>query len=181
MLNIVAIQAIRKSSSLLKTLKTLLLSLAVSDLGDGLLVQPLFVASVVMELQQNNEFYVATNMVFTVKSVLFSLSSFFGIIVLSTGRFLAIHFLLLYKDLVTQKRVAAVVISIWLFSAFFSLISLQKPPNIFLAFAIIELTCEIAATYSTFKVYRVARSHLNELEAMELWALLSKHHRMAIW
>jgi len=40
MLNIVTIHAIRKASSLSKTLKTLLLSLAVSDLGVGLLGQP---------------------------------------------------------------------------------------------------------------------------------------------
>ena len=40
MLNIVTIHAIRKTPSLPKTLKTLLLSLAVSDVGVGFLVQP---------------------------------------------------------------------------------------------------------------------------------------------
>ena len=52
MLNIITIQALRKTSSLPKTLKTLLLSLAVSDLGVGLLVQPLYVAILVMEIDQ---------------------------------------------------------------------------------------------------------------------------------
>ena len=52
-LNIITIQALRKTSSLPKTLKTLLLSLAVSDLGVGLLVQPLYVAILVMEIDQN--------------------------------------------------------------------------------------------------------------------------------
>ena len=42
-LNIVAIHAIRKTNSLPKPLKTLLLSLAVSDLGVGLIVQPLYI------------------------------------------------------------------------------------------------------------------------------------------
>ena len=51
-LNIITIQALRKTSSLPKTLKTLLLSLAVSDLGVGLLVQPLYVAILVMEIDQ---------------------------------------------------------------------------------------------------------------------------------
>ena len=46
MLNIAAIYAIRKTSSLSKNLKTLLLSLAISDLGVGLLVQAMFVAYV---------------------------------------------------------------------------------------------------------------------------------------
>ena len=49
-LNIITTQAIRKTSSLPKTLKTLLLSLAASDLGVGLLVQPLYVAILVMEI-----------------------------------------------------------------------------------------------------------------------------------
>ena len=52
-LNIITMQALRKTSSLPKILKTLLLSLAVSDLGVGLLVQPLYVAILVMEIKQN--------------------------------------------------------------------------------------------------------------------------------
>ena len=53
MLNIVAIYAIRKTLSLPKNLKTLLLSLAVSDLGVGLLAQPMYVAYIIHS-QQNN-------------------------------------------------------------------------------------------------------------------------------
>ena len=54
-LNIVSIHATRKTSSLPKPLKTLLLSLAVSDLGVGLVAQPLYIADLVMELKQNTE------------------------------------------------------------------------------------------------------------------------------
>ena len=53
MLNIVAIYAIKKTSSLSKNLKTLLLNLAVSDLGVGLLAQPMNVVYI-MDFQQNN-------------------------------------------------------------------------------------------------------------------------------
>ena len=45
MLNIVTIHAIRKTSSLPKTLKTLLVSLAGSDVGVGLLGQPFYISS----------------------------------------------------------------------------------------------------------------------------------------
>ena len=55
LLNILTIQALRKAPSLAKTLKTLLLSMAVSDLGVGFLVQPLYVAILVMNIQQNTE------------------------------------------------------------------------------------------------------------------------------
>ena len=55
MLNSITIHAIRKTSSLPKPLKTLLLSLAVSDLSAGLLVHPLYIAYFAMGLEQNTE------------------------------------------------------------------------------------------------------------------------------
>ena len=53
-LNIITIQELRKTSSLPKPFETLLLSLAVSDLGQGLLVQPLYVAILVMNIEENS-------------------------------------------------------------------------------------------------------------------------------
>ena len=54
-LNIITIQALRKTSSLPQTLKTLLLSLSISDLSVGLLVQPLYVAFLAMEITKNSK------------------------------------------------------------------------------------------------------------------------------
>ena len=53
--NIIAIQALRKTS-LAKPLKTLLLSLAMSDLGVDLLVQPLYIAVGVGEIRRNSNY-----------------------------------------------------------------------------------------------------------------------------
>ena len=59
-LNIITIQALRKISSFPKPLKTLLLSLAVSDLGVGLLVHPLYIVHLVMTIEQdsNNRIFI---------------------------------------------------------------------------------------------------------------------------
>ena len=54
MLNSITIHAIRKTSSLPKPLKTLLLNLAVSDLSVGLLVHPLYLAILAMDLEHYN-------------------------------------------------------------------------------------------------------------------------------
>ena len=54
-------------------------------------------------------------------SVLFWLISFFGVVAVSVDRFLAIHLLLRYQELVTHKRVVSVVILIWVFSVLISL------------------------------------------------------------
>ena len=78
MLNIVTIHAMRKTLSLPKTLKTLLVSLAVSDVGVGLLSQPFYISLLVKWLQPNNP-DCKTYMMFTVIIHLFSVASFFGV------------------------------------------------------------------------------------------------------
>jgi len=118
-LNSVTIHALRKAASLPKPLKTLLLSLAVSDLGVGLIVQPLFIAVTA----KKSSTYDITFIVYRSTMNLLAYASFFGVMVLSADRFLAIHLHLRYQELVTHKRVVAVVISIWLFSALLSFAS----------------------------------------------------------
>ena len=54
MLNIVTIHAVRTTPSLPKTLKTLLLSLAVSDVGVGLVNQPFYISLLIKWSQENN-------------------------------------------------------------------------------------------------------------------------------
>ena len=119
MLNIVTIFAIRRTSSLPRTLKTLLLSLAVSDAGVGLLGQPLNISRLVMWLQQRDP-GCYTYKGFAIVSWSVGLASFFGVVGVSVDRYLAIHLHLRYQELVTHKRVVAVVISIWVLSVFLS-------------------------------------------------------------
>ena len=77
-LNIVTVQALGKTSSLPTPLKTLLLSLTVSDLGVGLLVQPLYVAIIVMKIKAGteNSLYHAVWMAHIIQSFLFAFASF---------------------------------------------------------------------------------------------------------
>ena len=124
MLNIVTIHAIRKTPSLSKNLKTLLLSLAVSDLGVGLVAQPLYVARLIMESQLNIETSKTYNAIYIahlVSANLFGFATLFLVIVLCAERFIAIHYYLRYQQLVTHKRVVAVVVSTWVLSGLFSL------------------------------------------------------------
>ena len=115
-LNIVTIHAIRKTALLPKPLRTLLLSLAASDVGVGLLVQPLYISTLVSRLEQKRIGCISHkgwSLVFT----LFCTSSFLNVVTISVDRFLAVRLHLRYQELVTHKRVITAVISIWLFSA----------------------------------------------------------------
>ena len=89
-LNIITMQALRKTSSLPKTLKTLLLSLAVSDLGVGLLVQPLYVAILVMEIKQNKNStaYNAVREAQLIQGKTLVFASHFGVFCISCGQIL---------------------------------------------------------------------------------------------
>ena len=154
MSNIVTIHAIRKTSSLPKSLKTLLLSLAVSDLRVGLLYHPFYIAYLAMQLEQVAEINLVYLKIFRIIRYLFFFASFFGIMALSVDRFLAIHLHLRYQELVTHKRVVAMVISAWIFSAFLSFITLWSPTRTrSIIFAVIEFACLITTTLIYYKIY----------------------------
>ena len=172
MLNILAIYAIRKTSSLSKTLKTLLLSLAVSDLGVGLLAQPLFVAYLAMDSTQTNETNESDDAIHIaglIPTNFFTYASFFSVTVLCADRFLAIHLHLRYRELVTYKRLATVVVSIWVISAFISLIRLRLPKNImYVSFAVIQSACIVTATSLSVKLYPTIRRHINQIQVPQV-------------
>ena len=167
MLNIITIHAVRKSSSLPHPLKMLLLSLAVSDLGVGLLVQPMYIALMVgriQEYQSNVNLYYA----FTTSVTFFSFASLFGVMALSIDRFLAIHLHLRYQELVTHKRVVAVVVSIWVLSAFFSLIALSIPTIIsYVIFSFIDFVCLLTITLLNVKIFMAVRRLTNQVQQLQ--------------
>ena len=166
-LNVVTVQALRKTSSLPKPLKTLLVSLAVSDLGVGLLVEPFFFGLLVKRLQRHNSFE-AVCTAYNALVCHFSVASFFGVMALSGDRFLAVYLHLRYQELVTQKRVVAVVISIWVFSAFVSLFYLWVPPNIsYIVFAVTGVVCLVFSAMLYFKIYFAVRRHRNQIQALQ--------------
>ena len=166
-LNIATIHAIRKTSLLPATLKTLLLSLAVSDVGVGLLVQPFYTFLLVNWLQLNSR--CSYNVTFHNILCLFSVASFTGVVAVSVDRFLAIHLHLRYQEHVTHKRVVALVISIWLLSLFTSLTPLWLTSDIFspiiVILAVVGLVF-IAMVY--IRIYLAVRRHNSQIHTLQV-------------
>ena len=168
MLNIVTIHAIRKTSSLPDTLKTLLLNLAVSDIGVGLFVQPFYTSLLVKWLRQNNP-GCQTYMVFVITTSSFYQASFFGVVALSIDRFLAIHLHLRYQELVTHKRVVVVVILLWVMSAFLLLTSVWIPvDNFLLVKLVLGVLGLVLTTVAYVRVYLAVRHHKGEIQALQV-------------
>ena len=189
-LNIITIQALRKTSSLPRTLKTLLLSLAASDLGVGLLAHSVFVARLI--IQQQNSSDNAYGTVFTTFSALpksiLACASFFSVVAITVDRFLAIHLHLRYQELVTHKRVITVVISIWVISAFLSLVFPaarlewipKKVPGIM--FAAIDAVCFITTGFLHYKVYASVRHHTGHIQALQVQEeAQNREMKNAVW
>ena len=168
MLNIVTIYAIYKTSAIAKTLKTLLLSLACSDVAVGLFSQPLYTFSLINGLRLRNTGCI-TKQLATILSYLFSTASFLGVVAVSVDRFLAVHLHLRYQELVTHRRVVVVVIDKWVCSAFVSLmifwglLSTQQLIN--LVGAALGF---IIALVVYIRLYFTVRRHKNQIQCMQI-------------
>ena len=166
-LNIVTIYPIMKTPSLSKNFKTLLLSLAVSDLGVGLLAQPMFAAHI-MDSKQNNETMNNDNAIyiaFRTPTNIFIPASLFSVTALCADSYLAIYLHLRYQELVTYKRVTIAVTSIWLFSALTPLFSLWIPRNIMFVYYVIKnLCCIMTATALSVKLKQTRRRHITQIQ-----------------
>ena len=170
LLNAVTMYAMQKTPSLpktLKNLKTLLLSLAVSDVGVGLLVQP-FYSSLLIKCLQRNIPSCNTFNVFGIICGLFSVASFLGIVAVSVDRFLAIHLHLRYQELVTHKRVVVVVISIWLLSASGSSMHLWVSSLVqSLCYIVIVILSVLITALVYIRIYLTVRLHKKKMQALK--------------
>ena len=157
-----------KTSSLSRNFKTLLLSLAVSDLGVGLLAQPLFVVYLAMDATQKNKTNETYDVMYTVTLIpmnFFLCASLFSVTALCADRFLAIRLHLRYQSLVTYKRLGTTVISIWVISALISVIRLFIPKHImYVIFVVVLSTCIINVTSLNVKLYLTLRRHINQIQ-----------------
>ena len=161
---------VKRTSKTSETFKSLLLSLCISDLGVGFLIQPLYVAYLTMEITKNSKntdniiAYWAVVKAYAIPQRLFVFASFFGVFAIAVDRFLAIHLHnLRYHKPVTHKRVVAVVISFWLFSViacyWYELISVLSVMSVVFIITTGLLYCKICAA---------VRHHTNQIRALQV-------------
>ena len=151
MLNSLTIYAVRKTTSLPKTLRTLLLSLAVSDIGVGFIVQPFYTSFLVKWLQLNDPKCNAYKALVAI-GLIFSQASFLNIVAASVERFLAVHLHLRYQELVSNSLLA-----FW---------NLQEV--YWLIFSIMGVTCLILTTIVYTRIYFIAQRHKNQIQSLQM-------------
>ena len=146
----------------------MLLSLAVSDVSVGLLVQP-FYTSLLIKLLKGNNLGCNTYKAFYFTAYFFPLASFCGVLAVGVDRFLAIHLHLRYQELVTHKRVVAVVMSIWLFSVFVSFLLLLVPLDIYSLVVLIIVVFGLVLSIVIYsRIYLAVRRQRNQMQALQV-------------
>ena len=168
MLNIVTIYAIHKTSAMAKTLKTLLLSLACSDVAVGLFSQPIYTFFLVKWLHLDH-INCNTYQVLNIPVYFFLAASFLGVVAVGVDRFLAVHLHLRYQELVTHKRVVVVVIGKWLCSAFVSSTVLWGLPSVWNITESVLAAFGFIVTFVVYtRIYLIIRRHKNQIHSMQV-------------
>ena len=168
MLNVVTIYAIHKTSTMPNTLKTLLLSLACSDVAVGLFIQPFYTFFLINWLRLDIP-GCNTQQVWTISSRLFSGASLLGVVAVSVDRFLAVHLHLRYQEFVSHRRVVVVVVSMWVYSAFVSLVTLWGLLSAWNLINTITVAFGFIITLVVYiRIYQTVRRHKNHIQSMQI-------------
>ena len=145
------------------------MSLVVSDLGVGLLVQPLYVTFLVMRLRENtqNSTFEIVSHLWENTAYFFTYASFFAVVAIAADRFLAIYLHLRYQELVTHKRVVAVVILIWILSAILTLLFRWTPNVEAFIIVAVDSVCYLTTALFYFNIYLAVRHHSNHIHFLQ--------------
>ena len=163
--NAVAILALRRTLALPKNFKLLLLSIAVSDVGVGLLIQPMHVAY--MSQDKSHTHFVILRDAYLIATNFLCAASFIGVTALAADRFLAINLHLRYHELVTYNRVVFVVILIWMSSAVIGLLFLWDLSVGFASVPVTTIVCLVVITLFYLKIYLAVKYHTEQIAAMQ--------------
>ena len=128
--NILVFPAIRKSTSLYLPSKLLLCGLVLTDLGVGLVVQPLFTVLLISLYKDFSRsgigcFIIAST---AITGTTMSCASVMTMELISLDRYIAFHFHLRYKEIVTANRVVVALVAVWLNSVFVASTVLWNAP-----------------------------------------------------
>ena len=136
--------------------------MSVSDLGVGLVAQPLNIYVLVSNINILSPPHIVPDHYDTIFDAyrvvgnVLTYASFFSIVALSADRFLVIRLQLRYQDAVTHKRAIAGVISFWLLSAFlpsFRFVEWLPENKSFILFVTIQFICLIISGLFYFKIF----------------------------
>ena len=161
--NSTILATIWKTPSLHSAANILLANLAVSDLAVGLLLEPFFIANILITVK----YTVHVFFLYNILGAFLSVASFTTVTAIGIERLLALRFHLRYHALVTPFRITCVVIFIWVLSAVIACSCLWDSNVLYavLSASFISLLAGNVVVY--VKIYSVVRRHQKQIHQQQ--------------
>ena len=156
-LNTLLLSAIRKNTSLHLPSKLLLGSLALTDLGVGIVAQPMFVVFLVAKVKGFSALSCFSYAILTIAGFIWTCVSLLTMTAISLDRYIALYFHLRYRDIVTTRRVFLVLVVIWLFAGFFGFLWLSNQIAYGYLVIVVNSIAFAVTTFAYTMIYRGLR------------------------
>ena len=156
--NAIILVALFQCRSIYSSSKALFYSLALSDFGVGMVAQPLQVTTGLSALHGNLKLFCSAQPFYAAVAYFFCSVSFITTTAISIKRYLALRLGMRYRLVITVKKVAFVVVLLWIGSAIWAIsrmwnIRINKISGIILGFSSIVIT---SSCY--LRIYRTLRA-----------------------
>ena len=158
--NLLVFVSILRTPSLRSPSITLLCNLAASDFLVGIIVQPLYIAS---ELINNSSLkQVMDTMAFALCGV-----SLLTMTTISVDRVLALHFHMRYPNLMTTNRAVYASALLWFISFLFGFLTVWNMKAYFFSALIIIAICVLVSTICYIQIYGIVRQHRLQIRVQQ--------------
>ncbi|XP_028516377.1 G-protein coupled receptor 12-like [Exaiptasia diaphana] len=165
--NVLVIYIITTTRSLYSPSYFLILGLAISDLWVGILSQPSFSAIQYFELIEVAEPYCVAAVVYQFSGWFLASISLLTLTVLTTDRFLALHFHLRYQEFVTCTRVVLVLVIIWIYGILAGIFRIFTTDKIFTVHILILIGAILLNIIFLCKINQTVRRHSAQIQALQ--------------
>ena len=163
--NALILVALRKESSLHPPSKVLLRCLATTDLCVGLIVDPLYVALLVIVVYEHWNICFPVAAAVSVTGFSLCTVSLLTLTAISVDRLLALLLGLRYKQVLKLKRVYLITITFYVVSTAFSMMMLFWNSLLGLGYVmIVILLCLVTSIFCYTKIFFTLRHHQNQLQ-----------------
>ena len=167
--NILILTALSHHSTLHPPSRLLFRCLATTDLGVGVISQPLFITHVVSVINKSWKLCFFSERLAYITSAGLCGVSVFTLTAISADRLLALTLRMRYRELVTLKRIRLVIAFIWFISFANALLYLLDQRIFLMGCFVVIVTAVVIATICYFKIYLTLRrqkslveDHLNQ-------------------
>ena len=163
--NLVIVLAILRNSSLHTPSYVLLCNLAISDLGVGLVAQPLFIALRVAESRGQVDLSCKLGLVYFPIVGCLAWLSFLTLTTISFDRFLAVHLGPKYRSTVTVSKTKVIVFILWIIAIAFGIVYVLEMDMYFVIIMSVICLCLMLTSCNYFAIGRKLKHRQAKLQA----------------